>query len=52
VTDPLRIVQLNLAYSPALSTPSALLDAYHTLTGWAAAVQQAGADVVTCSGSR
>jgi len=47
VTDPLRIVQLNLAYSPALSTPSALLDAYHTLTGWAAAVQQVGADVVT-----
>ena len=47
MTDPLRIVQLNLAYSPALSTPSALLDAYHTLTGWADAVQRAGADVVT-----
>lgn len=47
MTDPLRIVQLNLAYSPSLSTPSALLDAYHTLTGWAEAAQRAGADVVT-----
>jgi glycosyltransferase involved in cell wall biosynthesis len=47
VTNPLRIVQLNLAYSPALDTPSALLDSYHTLTGWADAVERAGADVVT-----
>jgi glycosyltransferase involved in cell wall biosynthesis len=47
VTNPLRIVQLNLAYSAALDTPSALLERYHTLTGWADAVQRAGADVVT-----
>jgi glycosyltransferase involved in cell wall biosynthesis len=47
VTDRLRIVQLNLAYTAALATPQALLADYHTLTGWADATRRAGADVVT-----
>jgi Glycosyltransferase len=47
VTNRLRIVQLNLAYSPALDTPAALIESYHTLTGWADAVHRTGADVVT-----
>ena len=47
MTNPLRIVQLNLAYSPTLPSPDALLAAYHTLTGWADAVTRAGAEVVT-----
>lgn len=41
----LRIVQLNLAYDDALATPSELLDAYRTLTGWSRAVTRAGATV-------
>jgi glycosyltransferase involved in cell wall biosynthesis len=47
VTGALRIVQLNLAYGPAIETPAALVNAYHTLTEWAEAVASAGADVVT-----
>lgn len=41
----MRIVQLNLAFDPALATPSALLDSYHTLTGWSRALTDAGAEV-------
>jgi glycosyltransferase involved in cell wall biosynthesis len=41
----LRIVQANAVYDPALRTPEALLDAYHTLTEWSAAVAEAGATV-------
>jgi glycosyltransferase involved in cell wall biosynthesis len=43
----LKIVQLNLAFDPRLATPAALLAAYHTLTGWSAAVSHAGAAVET-----
>ena len=41
----MRIVQTNAAYDPALRTPEALLDAYHTLTEWSAAIANAGATV-------
>jgi glycosyltransferase involved in cell wall biosynthesis len=41
----LRIVQLNLAYDKSLDTPDALLETYHTLTGWSRAVSGAGASV-------
>jgi glycosyltransferase involved in cell wall biosynthesis len=41
----LRIVQANAVYDPAARTPDALLDAYHTLTEWSAAVSAAGAAV-------
>ena len=41
----MRIVQLNLAYDHAISDPQALLDRYHTLTGWSRAVRSAGAAV-------
>jgi glycosyltransferase involved in cell wall biosynthesis len=41
----LRIVQVNAAYDPAARTPHALLDAYHTLTEWSAAIRDAGAAV-------
>jgi glycosyltransferase involved in cell wall biosynthesis len=40
-----RIVQLNLAFDPTLATPSAVLDRYHTLTGWSRALTDAGAEV-------
>jgi glycosyltransferase involved in cell wall biosynthesis len=40
-----RIVQANAVYDPALRTPSALLEAYHTLTVWSEAVARAGAHV-------
>jgi glycosyltransferase involved in cell wall biosynthesis len=43
----MHVVQLNYAFDPALSDPEALLDAYHTLTGWSDAVAAAGADGVT-----
>jgi hypothetical protein len=36
-----RIVQANAVYDPAARTPSALLDRYHTLTEWSAAMAQA-----------
>jgi glycosyltransferase involved in cell wall biosynthesis len=43
----LRVVQLNLAFDARLATAGALLDAYHTLTGWARAMTAAGARVLT-----
>src|SRR5262245_38286052 len=42
---PLRIVQLNLAYDPAVADPEALLARYRTLTGLSEALAQAGASV-------
>ena len=42
---PVRIVQLNLAFDDSLATPDALLEAYHTLSGWSRAVTRAGATV-------
>ena len=42
---PLRIVQLNLAYDPAVADPRVLLDRYHTLTGLSGALAGAGASV-------
>ena len=41
----MRIVQANAVYDPAAKTPTALLDRYHTLTEWSAAVARAGAEV-------
>jgi glycosyltransferase involved in cell wall biosynthesis len=41
----LRIVQANAVYDPAARTADALLDTYHTLTEWSAAVSAAGATV-------
>ena len=41
----LRIVQANAVYDPAAKTAAALLDAYHTLTEWSAAMKAAGAAV-------
>ena len=41
----LRIVQANGVYDPSIKTAAALLDAYHTLTEWSAAVRAAGAAV-------
>ena len=43
--DPLRIVQLNLAYDRTLASADALLARYHTLTGWSRATTRAGAAV-------
>ncbi len=43
----MHVLQLNYAFDPALQDPDALLDAYHTLTGWSDAVLAAGADRVT-----
>ncbi len=43
----MHVLQLNYAFDPALQDPEALLDAYHTLTGWSDAVLAAGADRVT-----
>jgi glycosyltransferase involved in cell wall biosynthesis len=42
----MRIVQVNAAYDPSLKTPQTLLDAYHTLTEWSAALKHAGAAVI------
>ena len=42
---PIRIASVNLAFDPALPNPDALLDAYHTLTGWGRALTRAGAHV-------
>lgn len=39
------IVALNLAYDPSCATPGALLERYHTLTGWSRALTAAGATV-------
>ena len=45
MSEPLRIVQVNLAYGVDLREPAELLDRYHTLTGWSFAVTAAGASV-------
>jgi glycosyltransferase involved in cell wall biosynthesis len=45
VSHALRILQLNLAYDPTLTTPESLLHTYHTLTGWSTALTRAGAEV-------
>ena len=42
---PLKIVQANAVYDPAARDPNALLDLYHTLTEWSAAMSSAGARV-------
>ena len=42
---PLRIVQANAVYDPAFKNAHELLDRYHTLTEWSAAVAGAGAIV-------
>src|SRR4051794_25657688 len=38
----MRAVQVNVAFDPRLTTPDALLDAYHTLTRWSDALVSAG----------
>ena len=38
----MKLVQVNVAFDPRLPTPDALLDAYHTLTGWSDALVSAG----------
>lgn len=43
----MHVVQVNYAFDHGLSDPEALLDAYHTLTGWSDAVAAAGAEGVT-----
>ena len=40
-----RIVQVNAVYDNGIRTADALLDAYHTLTEWSAAMAKAGATV-------
>lgn len=42
---PLRIVQANAVFDPAVKNADALLDLYHTLTEWSVAVTAAGATV-------
>ena len=41
----MRVVAVNLAADPAFDDPQQLLDAYHTLTGWADAMVAANASV-------
>ena len=41
----MKIVQANAVYDPALRDANALLEQYHTLTEWSAAMAAAGADV-------
>lgn len=41
----LRIVQANAVYDPSVTSANALLDLYHTLTEWSAALTNAGAEV-------
>ncbi len=43
----MRVVQVNFAADPALSSAAALLERYDTLVGWAAAIAAAGAEVLT-----
>jgi len=38
----MKLVQVNVAFDPQLRIPDALLDAYHTLTGWSDAMVGAG----------
>ena len=45
MANPLRIVQLNLAYDDELTSAETLLARYHTLTGWSRAVTRASAAV-------
>ncbi len=42
----MRVALVNYAYDPALSEPAALLERYETLTQWAEAVREAGAEAV------
>ena len=42
-----KVVQLNLAFDDKIASPEALLDRYHTLTGWSDAVAASGASVQT-----
>ena len=42
---PLKIVQANAVYDPPLRDANALLESYHTLTEWSAAMAAAGARV-------
>ncbi len=41
----MRVVIVNLAFDPSLPSPEALLDAYHSLTGWSEAIRDAGVSV-------
>ena len=41
----MNVVQVNYAYADHLADPTALLDAYETLTGWSEALVAAGASV-------
>ena len=43
---PLKIVQANAVYDPPLRDANALLESYHTLTEWSAAMAAAGARIV------
>jgi glycosyltransferase involved in cell wall biosynthesis len=43
----LRIALVNCAFDPDFDDPEALLARYHSLTGWAEALVEAGADAVT-----
>lgn len=41
----MRVGIVNLAFDPSLPSPEALLDAYHSLTGWSEAIRDAGVSV-------
>jgi glycosyltransferase involved in cell wall biosynthesis len=41
----MKLVQVNYVFDPRLPDPQALLDRYHTLTGWSDAVSAAGMSV-------
>ena len=41
----MKLVQVNYVFDPRLPDPAALLDRYHTLTGWSDAVSAAGMSV-------
>ena len=41
-----RIVQLNLTWDQTLADRDAVLDTYHTLTGWSDALAAVGVDVL------
>src|SRR5262249_41127641 len=43
----LRVVLVNCAFGAELADPDALLEQYHSLTGWAGALLEAGARPVT-----
>ncbi len=46
----MRLVLVNLAHAAELSSPEALLDEYRSLTGWADALAEAGAEVAAVQG--